>query len=198
MNLKIDLKSNEIPQSPETFFVIKKSQNFNYAIEIIIDLKSPINYFNLFQILLSYKNNPEMIVISLGCVFKDNRNKYFITENLSAGKFNKMKFSDFKEWFWFRIECDWKYNVENNLYSLTIFFEKSLCEAWEQRENKDPTIFLKPIYPWSENENTPLEDKTNEYLLKQAYQTIKKQKSRLRHLKMINIRLKKNSRHIWK
>jgi len=97
VSLKISSKTNEIPQSLESFFEIKKSQIFNYAIEITIDLRFLINYFNLFLILLSYKNNPEIIVVSLGCVFRDDSNKYFITENLSLRKFNKMRFLDFKE-----------------------------------------------------------------------------------------------------
>jgi protein associated with RNAse G/E len=86
-----------IPQNKNTFFTINKSNNYNYAVEIKINLKEDISILNLFLLLKSYINDNVFLTTSIGCIFKEKDGKRFITDNLSLRYFNKMNQFDFEE-----------------------------------------------------------------------------------------------------
>lgn len=143
-----EVEKIKIPQNEKNFFIIKKSKNYNYSIEIILDLKDSINFINLYLIISAYINDPRFLITSIGCLFKEKGGKHFITENMGARYMKRMNQFDFQDWMLYRINKDWKYNLEEDFYSIIIFFQKELIDIWEKNEKKQFKN-LKPKYPWS-------------------------------------------------
>jgi hypothetical protein len=111
---------------------------------------------------------------------------------LSLRYFNKMNQFDFEEWIIFRIQKDWKYNKEEDFYSIVIFFEKRIIELENEKNNTDCLAYLKPIFPWK-NEILKYIKKSekNVIIIEHQNEEIEKLKKEIEKLKKENMILKK-------
>lgn len=141
----------KIPQNFKTNITIEKSKIWNYAISISFKLDENIDYVNLYFILKSYALNTIFVVHSIGTSFYDLNDKMIITQKENAGYIKKMNFEVFVDWVNYRIKNDWEYNTSKTFYNFLLFFEKDLITLNNKKYNCEVLLYLKPIYPWSEN-----------------------------------------------
>lgn len=164
MHCIIDLENKiNIPKNENEFFKIEKSETWSFCIEIFFNMREEIIYSNLYLTILSYAKDDFFLATHIGCSFKTKNDKKIITDNINIKKIKNQNYYEFLDWIKFRIEKDWKYDMEESFYSILIFFEKTTCEMRNEKEKIDCLKFLKPIFPWRENILNLLND--NEKLL---------------------------------
>lgn len=134
----------KIPQNDITKFKIEKSITWKYMIDIYIQPKEKIDYFNLFLIIKSYLSNiiyPFKQLVTR--VIREN--EVFPTENLFGYKINEMSYFEFYEWARARIN----YDVKNYIKSEEFYSFSLICNRYLVNDNL--LECLKPIYPWKKS-----------------------------------------------
>lgn len=142
-NLKIS-KNNEIPNF-KNFFNIKKSDYWDYSIEIKINIIDELDIINLYSIIKSYIFNNILPCYSIATGTSDN-DKYIIFNKSNLKQISKMSLNDFIEWYDFSLNYVKKYENKDNIIIFLIIFEKTICNIKKINLNE-----LKPDYPWNEN-----------------------------------------------
>ena len=137
----------KIPQNNKEFYIFTIDEYF-FSLNIQFNHKSKINLENLFMIIRSYLDTPELIIQSFLVISEDvnnedsNENNFKNTQiyhYVNPKKLKKMTFFDFKEWFYDLKQNDNEYIVNMKYYGFKILFNKNSIYYKEKK------IF--PIYP---------------------------------------------------
>jgi len=151
-NCVLDFKNEiSIPQNSKTNFLITKSLNWNYCIDIKFNLNQKINNLNLFLIVQSYAQNLIYFPISFAVVIEKKSDPLLIIEKINIHKIRLMSFEDFEEWVNYRLAYDWKYVENEDFYCFRFIFHSKAIDGFNIEFNTEILNFLKPNYPWDKS-----------------------------------------------
>lgn len=180
MDLKNEIK---IPQNSKSFYIIKKSEEWENCIDIKIKPKEEINLTNLFLIIKSYIKNTEFFCYKISSIILKHEEKdFFVTENIQFSEISNQNINEFKEWWLTKITYDSKYITKNeDLYAFRVSFQKNIITNLNKKYKTNTLEYLKPKYPWKEEllDEQKLEIDTIEKLKNK----IKKLKKEIKELK---------------
>ena len=149
-NCMLDKKGYiKIPQNKNKYFMIEKSKEWSYCIDILTS-KEEIDILNLFLIIKSYIRNMEFYCYKMSVIIiKKELKDTIITENMMLNYFIKVSYWEFENWFIERLHNDLKYVTQKeDLYGFRIVFQSKIIEGLNKKYNEDVLEILKPIYPW--------------------------------------------------
>lgn len=174
-------KKTFIPQNKNNeFFIIEKSKSWNYSIDIVFNINSPINYLNLFIILKSYLSYKIINPVAIAMICQTDQHT-LVTKKLRSELILKTTLNEFENWINFKINYDARYITTETFYSFRLLYHPSLVTHLSNKYNIDLLQFLKPLFPWSEkilNEISDIENKEliiNEKLNQQKLTILKLQ-----------------------
>ena len=151
-NCILDKKEQiKIPQNKNKHFMIEKSKEWAYCIDILTS-KEEIDILNLFLIIKSYIRNMEFYCYKMSVIIiKKELKDTIITENMMLNYFIKVSYWEFENWFMDRLHNDLKYITQKeDLYGFRIVFQSKIIEGLNKKYNEDVLEILKPIYPWKD------------------------------------------------
>ena len=178
-NCMLDKKEQiKIPQNKNKYFMIEKSKEWAYCIDILIS-KEEIDILNLFLIIKSYIRNMEFYCYKMSVIIiKKELKDTIITENMMLNYFIKVSYWEFENWFMDRLHNDLKYVTQKeDLYGFRIVFQSKVIEGLNKKYNEDVLEILKPIYPWKDEILKSYKiDITEIEIIKEENQKLKKEK----------------------
>ena len=151
-NCMLDKKEQiKIPQNKNKYFMIEKSKEWAYCIDILTS-KEEIDILNLFLIIKSYIRNMEFYCYKMSVIIiKKELKDTIITENMMLNYFIKVSYWEFENWFMDRLHNDLKYVTQKeDLYGFRIVFQSKIIEGLNKKYNEDVLEVLKPVYPWKD------------------------------------------------
>ena len=139
----------KIPQNKNKYFMIEKSKEWSYCIDILTS-KEEIDILNLFLIIKSYIRNMEFYCYKMSIIIiKKELKDTIITDNMMLNYFIRVSYWEFENWFMERLHNDLKYVTQKeDLYGFRIVFQSKIIEGLNKKYNEDVLEILKPIYPW--------------------------------------------------
>jgi len=137
----------KIPQNNNHFIEIKKSENWSYCIDVIINKELNINFLNLYLTLKSLSENQIYYCFKIALVVQ-KKDKTLVTENMRSHKFIMMNLEEFENWINFRITHDWKYINNEDFYCIRLVYNAQIIEKFNLECGKNILNYLKPNYPW--------------------------------------------------
>ena len=178
-NCILDKKERiKIPQNKNKYFMIEKSKEWTYCIDILTS-KEEIDILNLFLIIKSYIRNMEFYCYKMSVIIiKKELKDTIITENMMLNYFIKVSYWEFENWFMDRLHNDLKYVTQKeDLYGFRIVFQSKIIEGLNKKYNEDVLEILKPIYPWKDEILKSYKiDITEIEIIKEENQKLKKEK----------------------
>lgn len=141
-------KTSNIPQNESAFFLIRKYDKWNYAIQIKFNFIEKIKYLNLYFIIKSFALSTQFPPYAICTVFK-TENTEVITQRENIRWFKNIDYYNFCDWINFRIQNDVKYNTNEKFHCIIIVYSKSLCFLCANEFGDAFLDLLKPNYPWN-------------------------------------------------
>jgi hypothetical protein len=122
--------------------MIEKSKNWNYCIDIYINLYSQVNVEQIYHTLLWFATNEILPCISISVMW-ERKDKIVIFEQINSFKLLKMNIHDFQKWLFFRIHTDKKYDpLEKMVYGFKLIFSPQMVNAYNVKYKTDVLINL--------------------------------------------------------
>jgi len=115
---------------------------FKNSIEIIINPYEEVNITNLYIIIKSYSTNLIYVPSSFYAMINNKNDKSFMILNFTTDEFKNITYYGFLNWYYEKLEENWKYIKENGTYSFIFTYTIKVF-------NMDNLEYLKPIYPWN-------------------------------------------------
>jgi hypothetical protein len=175
-----------IPQNDNTNFIIKKAEDWNYCIDIILDIEKPVKMINFYILINSFLQNNIYYTYALAAVIiKPDNIK--VMQKIRNQKITNMSISEFAEWIDYRISYDWKYVNEEDFYAFRLVLNKQIVEKYNLQHKKNILNYLKPIYPWKDEILNEL--RAEDFKEKAVHEQLVLQKQEITQLKNIILQL---------
>lgn len=143
----------KIKQNNKNFFIIQKSNNWNYTIEVLIHPKEKINTWNLLNILKCFIYEKEFLCHTVAIGIKKNYGINII-EKKKSYILKKMDLHDFEKWLYETLFDNSLYNIEKNeVYCFYFLFSKQFIDAYNKANNSDILNLLYPTFQKKKNYN---------------------------------------------